>query len=239
MLTSAAGIEDLVEALEVRFLANRDPNLYFALLTDFGDAAQESLVADAPLLALAEARIRRTEREIWRRCWESGPTVNPKKPPFSSSSIALGAGTRRGRLDGLRAQARQAGRPECAVARWRARTLQRWSSVIAFRAVVRRQIRHHAGHRYPAAARCRASVCRRHGASAEPPAFTTRKQRVTEGYGILQPRVAVSLPGTNRSRYARLYGGEPGIDPYTACGFGCLSGCLWRRLVHRQGHLRR
>jgi cyclic beta-1,2-glucan synthetase len=38
---------------------------------------------------------------------------------------------------------------------------------------------------------------------------------VTEGYGILQPRVAVSLPGTNRSRYARMYGGEPGIDPYT------------------------
>ena len=41
------------------------------------------------------------------------------------------------------------------------------------------------------------------------------KQRVTEGYGILQPRVAVSLPGMNRSRYARLWGGEPGIDPYT------------------------
>jgi hypothetical protein len=39
--------------------------------------------------------------------------------------------------------------------------------------------------------------------------------RVTRGYGILQPRVAVSLPGTNRSRYARLFGGEPGIDPYT------------------------
>ena len=38
---------------------------------------------------------------------------------------------------------------------------------------------------------------------------------VTRGYGILQPRVAVSLPGTNRSRYARLFGGETGIDPYT------------------------
>ena len=38
---------------------------------------------------------------------------------------------------------------------------------------------------------------------------------MTEGYGILQPRVAVSLPGTNRSRYARLSASEPGIDPYT------------------------
>ena len=45
--------------------------------------------------------------------------------------------------------------------------------------------------------------------------FDEQRQRVTEGYGILQPRVAVSLPGTNRSRYARLFGSEPGIDPYT------------------------
>ncbi len=45
--------------------------------------------------------------------------------------------------------------------------------------------------------------------------FDEDKQRVCEGYGILQPRVAVSLPGTNRSRYARLWGSDPGIDPYT------------------------
>ena len=45
--------------------------------------------------------------------------------------------------------------------------------------------------------------------------FDEQQQRVTGGYGILQPRVAVSLPGTNRSRYARLFGSEPGIDPYT------------------------
>ena len=47
------------------------------------------------------------------------------------------------------------------------------------------------------------------------PRFDEDRQRVVEGYGILQPRVAVSLPGTNRSRYARLCGSDPGIDPYT------------------------
>ena len=35
MLTSAANLEELIEALEVRFLANRDDNLHFGLLTDF------------------------------------------------------------------------------------------------------------------------------------------------------------------------------------------------------------
>jgi cellobiose phosphorylase len=40
-------------------------------------------------------------------------------------------------------------------------------------------------------------------------------RRVVAGYGILQPRVAVSLPSDNASRYEQLCGGEPGIDPYT------------------------
>ena len=47
------------------------------------------------------------------------------------------------------------------------------------------------------------------------PQYDQAAQRVVEGYGILQPRVAVSLPGTNRSPYARLNASEPGIDPYT------------------------
>src|SRR6185369_13507035 len=49
------------------------------------------------------------------------------------------------------------------------------------------------------------------------PRFDKRKGSglVIEGYGILQPRVGISLPGANRSWYARLHGGDPGIDPYT------------------------
>ncbi len=57
MLTTAAGIEHLLEGIEVRYLANRDPNLHFALLTDFVDAVEESLPGDANLVALASAGI--------------------------------------------------------------------------------------------------------------------------------------------------------------------------------------
>ena len=57
MLTSAQTIEDLVEALEVRFLANRDDHLHFGLLTDFPDAIEETLPEDEPLLRLAQQRI--------------------------------------------------------------------------------------------------------------------------------------------------------------------------------------
>ena len=56
------------------------------------------------------------------------------------------------------------------------------------------------------------------GAMAHPlnrACYDPDKQRVVSGYGILQPRVAVSLSGADRSLYARLCSSEPGIDPYT------------------------
>ena len=39
--------------------------------------------------------------------------------------------------------------------------------------------------------------------------------RVTVGYGILQPRVAATLPSTNHSLFANIFGGDAGVDPYT------------------------
>jgi cyclic beta-1,2-glucan synthetase len=39
------------------FLANRDENLHFGLLTDFKDANEESLPEDEPLVELAARKI--------------------------------------------------------------------------------------------------------------------------------------------------------------------------------------
>src|SRR5207248_720568 len=39
--------------------------------------------------------------------------------------------------------------------------------------------------------------------------------RVVRGYGILQPRVSVSLGSASESRFAAVYSGHPGVDPYT------------------------
>jgi len=50
LLASHAVIDQLLEALEIHFLANRDPQLRFGLLTDFVDAPESSLASDAPLL---------------------------------------------------------------------------------------------------------------------------------------------------------------------------------------------
>ena len=57
MLASSEGIQRLLEDLEVRYLANRDASLHFALLTDFRDAHTETLPDDEDLVAAAASGI--------------------------------------------------------------------------------------------------------------------------------------------------------------------------------------
>jgi hypothetical protein len=57
MLTSLAGVDRLIETLEIHHLANRDQRLYFALLTDFRDAPEEVLPGDQALLQRARAGV--------------------------------------------------------------------------------------------------------------------------------------------------------------------------------------
>ena len=53
VLTSPENVMDLLKGLEVRYLANRDINIHFGLLTDLGDAEQEGVPKDKHLLLMA------------------------------------------------------------------------------------------------------------------------------------------------------------------------------------------
>src|SRR5260370_5071042 len=54
LLLSPANAAKLLEDLEIRYLANRDPHLYFALLTDFQDAAAPETPNDSVLEVCAD-----------------------------------------------------------------------------------------------------------------------------------------------------------------------------------------
>ena len=47
------------------------------------------------------------------------------------------------------------------------------------------------------------------------PCFDDERNVLCDGYCILQPRVALSLPSARRSWFVRIFGGQAGIDPYT------------------------
>jgi cyclic beta-1,2-glucan synthetase len=229
MLTSARGVEELVEALEVRFLANRDPHLHFGLLTDFPDASEESLPTDEPLLRLTETRINELNR-TYRREERHGPAsergyVADGDADHAADSDAfflfhrprrwnpqarmwMGYERKRGKLGDLNALLRGDHR-------------EGFSLIVGSMAIlsqVKYVITLDTDTQLP-----RDSARKFVGAMAHPlnracfdgTAKLAGREIVTAGYGVLQPRVAASLPGTNRSRYARLYGGDPGLDPYT------------------------
>ncbi|HYM05594.1 MAG TPA: hypothetical protein VEU11_03465, partial [Terriglobales bacterium] len=207
MLASAQDVEDLIEALEVRFLANRDANLHFGLLTDFRDAREETLPEDEPLLCLARKRIEELNEKYGGP--KSGTFFLFHRPRRWNprEQLWMGYERKRGKLAALNSLLRGGTFGQ---------TGDRFSLVVGEIAVlssVKYVITLDTDTQLP-----RDSARHFVGAMAHPlnrPRYDEDKQRVSEGYGILQPRVAVSLPGTNRSRYARLWGSEPGIDPYT------------------------
>ncbi len=203
MLGSAQNIEDLTEALEVRFLANRDDNLHFGLLTDFRDADEETLPDDEPLLRLAQQRIEELNEKYKGANGDAFFLFHRPRRWNPRERLWMGYERKRGKLTDLNSFLRGGSR-------------DRFSLVVGETAVlgnVKYVITLDTDTQLP-----RDSAWQLVGAMSHPlnrARYDENKQRVLEGYGILQPRVAASLPGTNRSRYARLWGSEAGIDPYT------------------------
>ncbi len=203
MLTSPQGIEDLVEALEVRFLANRDDSLHFGLLTDFRDAAQEALPGDEALVQLAVLRIAALNERYRRDEGDSFFLFHRPRRWNPQERVWMGYERKRGKLADLNALLRGGGHDR----------FSRIVGDIAILANVQYVITLDTDTQLP-----RDAAQEMVGTMAHPlnrARYDARRQRVCEGYGILQPRVGVSLPGANRSHYVRLYGSDAGIDPYT------------------------
>ena len=211
MLTNAERIEELIEALEVRFLANRDKNLHFGLLTDFQDAAEETLPEDGPLLLLVRQRIEGLNEKYGNAKGDTFFLFHRPRRWNARERVWMGYERKRGKLSALNALLR--GRENGGTHDLPA---NRFSLVVGNTAAlsnVKYVITLDTDTQLP-----RDSARQLVGAMAHPlnrACYDEGRQRVVAGYGILQPRVGVSLPGTNRSRYARMYGSDPGIDPYT------------------------
>ena len=200
-LLSPKNIDELIEALEVRFLANRDDNLYFGLLTDFRDGERESLPGDADLLQQARTRIEELNAKY--REQQAFFLFHRPRRWNAAENLWMGYERKRGKLAELNALLRGG----------HASSFSTIVGNIALLRDIKYVITLDTDTHLP-----RDSARQFVGTMAHPlnrAQYVENRQRVCQGYGILQPRVSMSLSGTNRSAYARLFGGEPGIDPYT------------------------
>ncbi|MDX9989607.1 GH36-type glycosyl hydrolase domain-containing protein [Thiothrix unzii] len=203
MLSSTPGIESMMEALEVRFLANRDAHLHFGLLTDFLDAPLETQPRDDALLQLAQAGIDHLNTKYPGEAGNIFFLFHRPRRWNPQAQVWMGYERKRGKLADLNALLRGGAKDAFALIVGDTTPLTDVKYVITLDTDT--QLPRDAARQFV-------------GTLAHPlnhAVYDPTKQRVTQGYGILQPRVSVSLSAPNLSRYARLYGGESGIDPYT------------------------
>ena len=202
LLFNAQNIEHLVEALEVRFLANRDENVHFGLLTDFRDAAHEQLPEDEGLLQLARQGIDALNDKYTDGGKGTFFLFHRPRRWNAAERIWMGYERKRGKLAALNVLLRGGAYDD-------------FSMIVGDTSAL-------AGVKYVVTLDTdtqlpRDAARQLAGVMAHPlnrPRYDARERRICDGYGILQPRVAASL-STTRSWYARLLGSEPGIDPYT------------------------
>jgi len=203
LIGNAHDVETLVEALEVRFLGNRDPRLHFALLTDFADANAETLPGDDALLRLARLRIEALNEHHADAGADRFFLLHRPRRWNPGERRWMGRERKRGKLADLNAILRGQG----------AGRFQLVAGDLAALPPVRYVVTLDTDTQLP-----RDTAAQFVGTLDHPlnrPHYDPRKGRVTAGHGILQPRVGISLPSTARSRYARLFGSDAGIDPYT------------------------
>jgi cellobiose phosphorylase len=203
MLTNPEHIRHLVEALEVRFLANRDDNLRFGLLTDFRDDAEEKPAGDGALLSLARHGIEELNERYGGPAGDLFFLFHRPRQWNRQEHAWMGYERKRGKLAELNAFLRGGAGEGFSLIVGNTDALSKVKYVITLDTDTELP---------------RDSAQQLVGAMAHPlnlPLYDADKGRIVRGYGILQPRVAVSLPGTNRSRYARMWGSDAGVDPYT------------------------
>ena len=203
MLTSAAGVDRLIEILEIHHLANRDRHLHFALLTDFRDAPTEVLPGDHVLLDRVRAGVEMLNRRYRPESGDLFFLFHRPRRWNASEGVWMGYERKRGKLTEFNALLR-GGSPGC------------FSSTVGapdILPLVKYVITLDTDTQLPRDAARQLVGTMAHRLNR--PEFHRERGVVEEGYSILQPRVGVSLPSSRRSWFVRLFAGEAGIDPYT------------------------
>src|SRR5882724_1450285 len=201
LLLNEGQVREMVENLEVRFLGNHDPNIYFALLTDLADS-REPAREDNPLITLCSDLIQELNLKYAGHGAGSFFLLHRHRVYNPREKSWMGWERKRGKLLDLNK-----------LLRGQYDSFPVKIGELSVLPTVRFVITLDSDTELP-----RGSAHRMVGALAHPlnqAVIDPHTNIVVAGYGILQPRVGVSVQSTARSRLAAIYAGETGFDIYT------------------------
>lgn len=207
LLTRPEAVIEQVERVEIHHLASIGGEIQFALLSDWPDAASETVEGDEEILqAAVDAIARLNQRHGPAPGGDRFLLLHRRRVWNESQRMWIGWERKRGKLHELNRLLRGARDTTFLSLSGRPPTVSEG---------VRFVITLDADTRLPPD-----TVRRLIGKMAHPlnqPVVDPAKGRVIEGYAILQPRVTPNLPvGDEGSAYQRAFSSPNGIDPYSA-----------------------
>ena len=201
LLLNEKQVRGLVEDLEVRFLGNHDSNVHFALLTDLPDS-REPASEDSPLIDLCADLIRELNERYAGQDMGSFFLFHRHRVYNPRERAWMGWERKRGKLLEFNK-----------LLRGKSDSFPLKVGDLSILQQVRFVITLDSDTELP-----RGTAHRMIGALTHPlnqAIIDQEKNIVVAGYGILQPRVGVSVQSTALSRLAAIYAGETGLDIYT------------------------
>jgi cyclic beta-1,2-glucan synthetase len=201
MLLTRASVSEEINKLEVRYLANPDPNLLFALLTDFSDASAPAMPEDQELFeivrnGIADLNARHGDGRFYlfhrdrtwcetENCWTGWER---KRGKLEDLNRYLCGEMREGTGEFLRVGNRDSLKKVRFVITLDSDTELPHDSAIHLVEAMAHPLN-------------RAVICH-------------DRRIVCEGYGVIQPRVLTSLPASTTSRFGSIFSNARGTDPY-------------------------
>ncbi len=196
-------VRELFEDLEGRYLANEDPNIHFALLTDLPDSkVQPSSDETDPLVVLATQCTENLNAKYGNSRGGAFLLLHRRRIFITRQGVWMGWERKRGKVLDLN-KLLQHDYDSFPIKRGPIHVLERVRYVITLDADTKLP--------YGTASRMIGTISHPLNRALIHP----KSGIVTVGYGILQPRVGVSVASAARSRLAAIYSGETGFDIYT------------------------
>ena len=228
LLESSGEVDHLLQGLELSYLTNPDPQLSFALLTDFGDAPTQTMPEDEHLLALARAGIEKLNQKYTHdtpfylfhrhRQWNPSEGVwmgwerkRGKLADFNRLLLNLGGTaytTQVGNIGilGIHPETDEASQPV-------AQTGEDPLLIGATHSVIKYVITLDADTLLPQGSANRLVATLAHPLNHAK--FAADGRSVVAGYTVLQPRVSIKPTSANRSRFSQIFSGNVGFDLYS------------------------
>ncbi len=204
IFSSREAVDRVVEALEVRFLANDDEQLSFALLGDVSDSEKETVTGDQAIIDHAIELIQSLNARYKSEAGDRFYLLFRKRLFNPAEGKFMGWERKRGKI--MEFNRLLAGDD---------------STTFVLHVGEKTALR---AHRYvitlDADTQLPRGIARKLiGALHHPlnrPVIDHARKVIVKGYGLLQPRVGVSLRSASASLFSRIFCGHAGIDPYTS-----------------------